>query len=346
MAAQQPKDNKATEWGKGLTVFCINLSRRPDRWRNAKREIARMGFDQVQRFDAVDGRELNSEQLYVQTLLSPRAKNTLGKPRTDHHGIFTKGALGCYLSHVSIWEKMVKEGIPECLIFEDDILADDYRRFRALTPSMYRSPTSSSSSTRTAEEQQQEREKSLLKFYQARTRAETLSRNKGIPLTGLLYGYSDLNTFSYTDDPSLRRVYDFYGLYGYLLTRQGAELLLRQAFPIEVQLDAYIGYLCQQQPDRTILLALATPIVHHDGNVFGTDVQDICFKCMLPDDQRYYKRAIAVSVVVILLLALVAALIGWGLGYKKCMKQKCSSGPAKTTTTTTTTMRTTNAMKG
>ena len=34
----------------------------------------------------------------------------------------TPGELGCSLSHIRLWEKMVKENIPEVLILEDDLL--------------------------------------------------------------------------------------------------------------------------------------------------------------------------------------------------------------------------------
>ncbi|MRT36429.1 glycosyl transferase [Acinetobacter sp. RIT698] len=39
--------------------------------------------------------------------------------------ILTKGEVACFMSHVYLWEKMIKENIPYMVIFEDDIYLGD-----------------------------------------------------------------------------------------------------------------------------------------------------------------------------------------------------------------------------
>lgn len=36
----------------------------------------------------------------------------------------TKGELGCYSSHFAIWQEMAREGIAQCIVLEDDVIAD------------------------------------------------------------------------------------------------------------------------------------------------------------------------------------------------------------------------------
>jgi glycosyl transferase, family 25 len=38
-----------------------------------------------------------------------------------HEDFLTSGELACFMSHVSIWQKMVDEQIPHLAIFEDDV---------------------------------------------------------------------------------------------------------------------------------------------------------------------------------------------------------------------------------
>jgi GR25 family glycosyltransferase involved in LPS biosynthesis len=78
--------------------ICINLDRRPDRWRRMQAEFARHGIDDVRRFPAVDG------------------TRAVLPPHWDH----TAGAYGCLLSHVNVIEEARALNAESVLIFEDD----------------------------------------------------------------------------------------------------------------------------------------------------------------------------------------------------------------------------------
>ena len=97
---------------------CINLDRRPERWREMCAKFERCGIQNVQRFAAVDG-----EQAIVPT-----------------DWLDSAGAYGCLRSHLDVIEEARKLGWPNVLIFEDDAaldpqLADNFKRYFAQVPS-------------------------------------------------------------------------------------------------------------------------------------------------------------------------------------------------------------------
>jgi GR25 family glycosyltransferase involved in LPS biosynthesis len=83
-------------------TVCINLDRRPERWQRMQAQLARHGFDNVQRFPARDG-------------------ETLAKPAGWIH---TAGAYGCLLSHVEVIREAQRSNAASVLIFEDDTVLD------------------------------------------------------------------------------------------------------------------------------------------------------------------------------------------------------------------------------
>ncbi|HKE55886.1 MAG TPA: glycosyltransferase family 25 protein [Pyrinomonadaceae bacterium] len=82
---------------------CINLDRRPDRWRQMQHKFAEQGINSVQRFPAVDG-------------------SNVTRPPTWAH---TPGAYGCLLSHVQVVREAQALGVSSVLVFEDDVVFAD-----------------------------------------------------------------------------------------------------------------------------------------------------------------------------------------------------------------------------
>ena len=79
---------------------CINLDRRPERWRRMRLKFARQGIHSVERFPALDGDALN----------------------IPAHWTHTPGAYGCLRSHVEVVGHARRLGLPSVLIFEDDVV--------------------------------------------------------------------------------------------------------------------------------------------------------------------------------------------------------------------------------
>ena len=119
-------------------LFLINLDKRPEKLEAAKKEFDNWGLSFC-RFSAVEGYLLSSEEasaaglIYDHTMKPMRAKLNLFIKQTEplsqkHEGkaCFYKGmspgALGCYLSHLSIIKKAYDLGLNRVWIFEDDVV--------------------------------------------------------------------------------------------------------------------------------------------------------------------------------------------------------------------------------
>ena len=82
--------------------MCINLDRRPERWRRTQNELAQHGIAPVERFSACDG-------------------ELIKLPGDWRH---SAGAYGCLRSHLQVVSEARAAGAPNVLIFEDDALLD------------------------------------------------------------------------------------------------------------------------------------------------------------------------------------------------------------------------------
>ena len=108
-------------------IYLINLKRRPDRLHNFLEHYKKSDFknETVIKFDAIDGSKLDVDSVSLSELAKAELQQleTTGF-RTKHYQL-TKGAIGCYLSHVKIWENVLKHKYENVLIFEDDAKIPD-----------------------------------------------------------------------------------------------------------------------------------------------------------------------------------------------------------------------------
>jgi len=79
-------------------VYVINLDRRPDRYEAFKKEIAKYGIENVERFSAIDGTTIMGNNI---PLLA--------------------GEIGVLESHLEIIKKCKEDGLKNVLILEDDV---------------------------------------------------------------------------------------------------------------------------------------------------------------------------------------------------------------------------------
>jgi len=95
-------------------VFVINLDRSRDRL------VPWSRFQDVERISAVDGSKIDLDSDKRVSLRAKRLVKTSGD-RLDHFDINTKGAIGCYLSHVKACQLIVNRRIPLSIVCEDDL---------------------------------------------------------------------------------------------------------------------------------------------------------------------------------------------------------------------------------
>ncbi|XP_006834889.1 PREDICTED: probable inactive glycosyltransferase 25 family member 3 [Chrysochloris asiatica] len=96
-------------------VFVISLVRRPDRRERMLNSLWEMEIS-GRVVDAVDGRTLNS------SIIRSLGVDLLPGYQDPYSGrTLTKGEVGCFLSHYSIWKEVVARGLAQVVVFEDDV---------------------------------------------------------------------------------------------------------------------------------------------------------------------------------------------------------------------------------
>lgn len=97
-------------------VYLINMKDSDSRLENATRELSRCKVPFI-RFEAVNGRALTDDELarvYDPKANARRARHPLIGPE-----------IGCYLSHIALWQKIAADDAPGGFILEDDFEAAD-----------------------------------------------------------------------------------------------------------------------------------------------------------------------------------------------------------------------------
>ena len=87
-----------------IPIFVISLARAPERRTSIEHHLKELGLA-YEIVNAVDGKLLPDEE--QQKLLAPGVS-------------YVPGVIGCYLSHVGVYQELVKRNLPIALILEDD----------------------------------------------------------------------------------------------------------------------------------------------------------------------------------------------------------------------------------
>ena len=95
-------------------IYIINLDKDTERLNNCINQLKKYNINNYERYSAIYGSKLSNDEINIIT--------------TDIGKLFASdGMIGCGISHINIWKKIVKEGIKKTLILEDDfILKDDF----------------------------------------------------------------------------------------------------------------------------------------------------------------------------------------------------------------------------
>jgi GR25 family glycosyltransferase involved in LPS biosynthesis len=110
-------------------IYCINLKHNTDRWTsiNSINEKIKKTYDNnlcIERFEAVDSRENQIKCLTAHNLKLNPFNLSMGM-----YFYYCPGAIGCFLSHFSIWKKIIENKISYTLIIEDDIAPSELLQF-------------------------------------------------------------------------------------------------------------------------------------------------------------------------------------------------------------------------
>ena len=108
MDPKDPKDPK-DQFTELQNTFVISI--RPDRLHEFKLRM-KSWHEDVNVFEGVDGRLLHTSNLIQEGVYNP--------PQKWHQ--LTRGELGCYMSHESVWKLVKDHKLPYAFIMEDDCL--------------------------------------------------------------------------------------------------------------------------------------------------------------------------------------------------------------------------------
>jgi glycosyl transferase family 25 len=101
-----------------MKVFAriINLDSRPDRWSLMQAFVKASRYN-LQRFKAIKVPDTDA----AKGLLSLRARADVRRERVQHEAISGLGAVGCAVSHFSVWTEFLQSDADVCLVLEDDL---------------------------------------------------------------------------------------------------------------------------------------------------------------------------------------------------------------------------------
>jgi glycosyl transferase family 25 len=102
--------------GLDLPIAVINLAHRTDKWLAVSSRMAAVGLNNLIKVPAIEGGKLS---LGAIAPLLGQPLELIELPPTSHLTL-TRPAIGCFLSHVAIWQRMIEQKLPRMLIFEDD----------------------------------------------------------------------------------------------------------------------------------------------------------------------------------------------------------------------------------
>jgi glycosyl transferase family 25 len=275
-----------------VNFYCINLKHKINRWEQFSSQPAYSDIKGKYPFERVDAVQGTAIEVMDDSRISERTRrNIIESQRRDHEDINTLGAVGCYLSHIGIWKRMVTNNIHNAVIFEDDTrLPSDF----------------------------------LEKFESALEEFKTLS------VKADLWTFSYPWSFYYKvkSRPLPQDVPDNYrgdwlynttpgGLNGYFITQEGAKKLLQHALPIEMHVDIYI---CMSADlERITCVANKNVIVSVlSAGLIASDIQaGGCTVCNIPNE--YHREGYALINIqssVIAAAVLVGVLFFAGRYYK------------------------------
>ncbi len=115
---------------KNIPTFVINLKRSSERRKYIENHLKSKNI-QYELIEAVDGKKFTQKQ--IEAVTNEEGINTIQRynqgynPSNDKKKTIalTRGTLGCALSHIQIFKRIVNQSLPYALILEDDALIED-----------------------------------------------------------------------------------------------------------------------------------------------------------------------------------------------------------------------------
>ncbi len=111
---------------KNIRIFVVNLKRSPKRREYIENHLKSKHI-QYELIEAVDGKKLTQKQIEAVTTVKEESSEIqrMNKTYANNKMVLNKGTIGCALSHIKIFKRIISESLPYALILEDDALIED-----------------------------------------------------------------------------------------------------------------------------------------------------------------------------------------------------------------------------
>jgi len=190
-----------------IPSYVINLELYKEKWIKTLNTLQELDIS-PQRFEAVYGKSLDPK--IINKITDPSVYYSIKNGRSIDQQLNSMGAIGCYLSHIKLWEMLVKSDKDMFLIFEDDVNISPYV---------------------TSED--------VNNFVK-----NVISENPNWDF--IFLGFTKPLPFFSKDvcENGICKIKEItFCLHSYIINKKGAKKLLEKAFPIVHQIDSYISYM-------------------------------------------------------------------------------------------------------
>lgn len=111
-----------TDTHKKISIWTVNLDEKKDRWLSVQRLYELSDLNPtipLYRFPAISGKNIDPRLYLSDEALEDLYKIEQSGYRTKHHQL-SRGAIGCYLSHLQLFKQLLQSNDDMYLILEDD----------------------------------------------------------------------------------------------------------------------------------------------------------------------------------------------------------------------------------
>lgn len=212
-----------------LPIFVISLTRSVERRASIIKQMKNLGLE-FEFFDAVDGKSITDEQLKKVNL-------EIAKEFCGHE--LSLGEVGCALSHILIYEKIISNNIQKCIVLEDDIHI--HSSFKSITKKIVLMSNAE-----------------IIFLHHGKAKSKIFKSK--LPNDYRLAQYKQ---------PSKGSIRGIISTAGYILSISGAKKLLSNAYPVRMPADYLTGRLQLNK-----LTAAGVEPCCLDVDIFSTTIDD------------------------------------------------------------------------
>ncbi|ETZ05176.1 glycosyltransferase family 25 protein [Holospora undulata] len=187
-----------------IDTYIINLDRAKERWNKITHRLLKCSDFNIKRVAAIDGKYENFSHIPFDIHQTVR---NFGQP-------LSTGTIGCYLSHVKVWEVFYNSQKDYCLVLEDDVTFDPHLLLNILKELEAIQENDFSTQDR--------------KIEWDLCSLQLNHRGTPLPIKRFKTGHKLCAYLSAVT-----------GAGAYILTKQGARCLLCRAFPLTLPVDHY-----------------------------------------------------------------------------------------------------------